>query len=86
MIRDFTRRPRPIEQRAQVDDLLSLRQAADQLGVTAATLRELIHAGDGPTAVCIGRRWLKIRKSDLDAFLRARTVRPRESVEAQAAA
>jgi predicted DNA-binding transcriptional regulator AlpA len=70
------------------DLCLSLRAVADELDLSTATLRRLIKAGHGPVVVRAGRRWWKVRRSDLDNYIDSHTVRPRLPVEAapQAAA
>ena len=73
------------------DDLLPLAQAARQLGLSAGSLRDMIKAGLGPVAIVSGRRWIKIRRRDLDAYIDRCTIRPRDAaarrpVAAEAAA
>lgn len=54
---------------------LTTRQAAARMGVTDATLRNLIRAGQGPVAYRIGSE-LRFRVTDLDAFLAACRIDP----------
>jgi excisionase family DNA binding protein len=49
--------------------LLSLKQAADYLGLTPWTIRERIWAGDLPVVRFRGGRKLWLDSNDLDAFV-----------------
>lgn len=59
---------------AQTDELFTVEQAADYLGVTIGWLHQLRGAGRGPLSTRRGRR-LQYRRVDLDAYL----VREREA-------
>ena len=58
-----------------MNDFVTLRVAAAEIGTCQRTLRNLIKAGEGPVAVRVGR-WTRVRRSDLDAFLKSRTIAP----------
>jgi excisionase family DNA binding protein len=51
----------------QMQRLLSTAQAGKYLGVTSATIRRRIYAGDLPVIRCF--KHLKIDRRDLDAFI-----------------
>ncbi len=54
-----------------VGERLSNREAADYLGLKAATLNKWRCHGDGPPFIKVGRL-IRYRRADLDAYLRAR--------------
>jgi excisionase family DNA binding protein len=62
-----------------MENLLSINTAAAQLDCHPETLRRIIRRGE-LTAVKVGRDW-RVRETDLDNFLTARTVPAK--VEAQ---
>ncbi len=56
-------------------DLLSLRQAARSLGIADRALRQAVRSGEVP-AYRIGERTLRVKRSDLDDWLKSRRVQP----------
>ena len=58
---------------ASDSQMIPLRDAATELGITSATLRRLIAAGEGPAVVQPGKRLLKVRRADLDLFVKMRS-------------
>ncbi len=48
--------------------LLTIRQAADYLGVSPNTLRNWAYTGRGPTRIKLSH-WVRYRKDDLGAFI-----------------
>lgn len=57
------------KQRTGFGDLLTVEQAADALAVSPNTVRNLIRS-EGLPALRVGQRLVRIRRSDLDAFLK----------------
>lgn len=56
---------------ATVDPLLTIREVAERLRATPATLRYWRHMGTGPRAARLGRN-LVYRQSDVEAWLEER--------------
>lgn len=58
------------------ENMLTLNQTAELIGIHKVTLRQMIHRGDGPPAFRIGRRLLKFNRREVDAWLRSRRLAP----------
>lgn len=58
----------------EIEKPFSNQQAADYLGMTAATMNKWRCTGEGPRFMKVGRL-IKYRRSDLDEFLQARLCR-----------
>jgi excisionase family DNA binding protein len=52
-----------------MEDLLTVQQAAAALQVSPEVLRRLIRAGEGPRAVRLSARRIRIRRVDLESFI-----------------
>ena len=50
--------------------LLTPAEAADRLAVSAKTLERWRSTGDGPPYIALGRRLVRYRRADVDAFVR----------------
>lgn len=61
------------------EPLLTVRQAADLLGTSAANLYQWIAAGTAPRHIRLGKRAIRFRPEDIEAHLEERTVEPRAS-------
>lgn len=68
------------------DEFLDQKQTAALLHVTTRTLQIWGHSDDGPPYVRVGDRRILYRRSDLDAWLAARTFKHRAAEAVQAAA
>lgn len=53
--------------------LLAETEASEYLGIAVQTLRNWRWKGEGPRATKVGKRCVRYRQSDLDAFLDAST-------------
>jgi excisionase family DNA binding protein len=62
---------------ASSNNALSLEQASDYIGVSEAAMRSWKRGGKGPAFFRAGKL-LKFRKSDLDAWIEARLVKPEQ--------
>lgn len=58
------------------EQLLTLRQAAEALSVDASYVGKLIKRGELPQ-VRVGRKCIRVRRSDLDVFIQRRVTLPR---------
>jgi len=58
------------------DELVDERCAAKILCKPPATLRDWRYRGTGPTYVKVGPKTVRYRRSDLELFLLANTIRP----------
>lgn len=56
-------------------NLLNEKQAAERLGVAVKTMQQWRHFGRGPKYVKVGRL-AKYQPSDIDAYIKSRTVNP----------
>lgn len=55
-----------------MEQLLSITQVAETLGVPEASLRYWRHIGTGPASIKVGRH-VRYRQADIDAWLEANT-------------
>ena len=70
------------------DRLLNLAEAATWLRMGQSTLRQALYEGRGPRAVKLpgsGLRW-RFRPSDLEAYVKAGEISPKQGVAAEAEA
>ena len=67
------------------DRLRNLAEAATWLGMGQSTLRQALYEGRGPRAVKLpgSDRW-RFRPSDLEAYVKAGEISPRQGVAAEA--
>ena len=65
------------------DCLLNLEEAARRARIAASTLRQMLYRGAGPTAIKLpsSNRW-RFRPADIDAWIDAGVVKPRQRTEA----
>jgi predicted DNA-binding transcriptional regulator AlpA len=63
----------------QTHHLLSTRDAAQRLGIAFGTLQNMRSRGEGPAFVRIGRKAVRYRIQDLDAYLAQHTIQPQAS-------
>jgi predicted DNA-binding transcriptional regulator AlpA len=61
-----------------LDKVISVRQAAETIGISVATLRRVIESGEGPPLIQLSPRRQGIREAQLAKWLRGRV---RQQVE-----
>ena len=55
-------------------DFYSPEQAAGRVGISGMLMRKLIRAGQGPRALALGSKTLRIRAADLEEWIERQTV------------
>jgi excisionase family DNA binding protein len=55
-----------------LDRVISIRQAAEKVGVSVPTFRRVIEAGEGPPVIQLSTRRLGVRESDVSKWLNDR--------------
>lgn len=67
-----------------LDRVITVRQAAEVIGLSVATFRRVIQAGDGPPLIQLSPRRQGIRESHLSEWLNARLRQHEDDEEAAA--
>jgi len=56
----------------QDEDMLTEAEVARMLGVSLSTVKRLRASGEGPPSIRVGKRALRYRRSDVEAWLQRR--------------